>query len=70
LGTTHDRSDLLLILQGVKKHVHNEPALGIIGAGTMAFTHGELPIHLDSADREAIMDAIELWESSPVSPPN
>jgi hypothetical protein len=31
---------------------------------------GDLPIHLDSADREAIMDAIELWESSPASQPN
>jgi len=31
---------------------------------------GELPIHLDSADRGALEEAIELWESSPVSQPN
>jgi hypothetical protein len=31
---------------------------------------GELPIHLDSADREALEEAIELWESSPASRPN
>jgi hypothetical protein len=31
---------------------------------------GELPEQLESAHREALMKAIELWESSPVSQPN
>jgi hypothetical protein len=30
----------------------------------------ELPAHLDSIDREALLEAIELWEASPASRPN
>ena len=31
---------------------------------------GELPVHLDSTDREALIEAIGVWESSPTSQPN
>lgn len=31
---------------------------------------GELPTHIDSADREALMEAIDLWESPPGPQPN
>jgi hypothetical protein len=31
---------------------------------------GELPTHLSFADRDAVVEAISLWESSPASQPN
>jgi hypothetical protein len=31
---------------------------------------GELPTHLGLADRDAVVEAISLWESSPASQPN
>jgi hypothetical protein len=31
---------------------------------------GELPDHVDSADREALLEAIDMWEQTPASQPN
>jgi len=31
---------------------------------------GELPAHLAFADRDAVVEALYLWESSPASQPN
>jgi hypothetical protein len=30
---------------------------------------GELPDHVDSADREALLEAIDTWEQTPASQP-
>jgi hypothetical protein len=31
---------------------------------------GELPDHVDSADREALLEAIDMWEQTPASQPH
>jgi hypothetical protein len=40
-----------------------------IGVRIYRLSGGELPDHVDLADRQALLEAIHLWEQSPASQP-